>query len=355
MNLFFKHYILDLFNLYYLILANNYFKSSFMKKITFLLSALSVSLTSFAQQNDHYYNFTQLTSTYVDLVAPTSINNGQVWQFDDFGPFEIPFSVEVFGVEFNQFYFNDDFFYLRNQDTDEIISIVDPVTTYISDRGVIDGISVSPLSYKIEGTDGDRILKIEAKNIGLEDEEFYDDTTNLFLNYQIWLYESDKSIEFRYGPNNITSADKLEYMEDLWLPGLFLQNQVSGNVGYLEGDNNSATYNEAVIDENTEIEPVGLNAPVAANTVYRFSLSPLSVKDMEKVSFAMFPNPVQNILHLTFNEPVNKSYFIYDIIGRQVLKGAVKNTQSTDIDVSNLSEGSYILKMGNSIQKFIKK
>lgn len=325
-----------------------------MKKITFLLSALTVSLTSIAQQSENYYNFTQSTSTYADLVSPTSINNGEVWQFDQFGPFNISFPVEVFGIEFNQFYFDDDTFYLGNVGNEDLMAVVDPITTYISDRGVITGTSISPLSYKVEGTTGNRIFKIEVKNAGLEDEEFFNGTTNIFLNYQIWMYESDKSIEYRYGDTNITEINKLEFMEDLWLPVLAMQNNAAGNVAYLDGNLTEVNYNEEAINEETDLESFGLNGIVPANTVYRFSRNPLSAKDMEKVSFSMFPNPVNSVLNLTFADPITKTYYIYDMAGRMVIKGDVNNNQSAEINVSTLREGSYILKIGNSTKKFIK-
>lgn len=326
-----------------------------MKKITFLLSTLSVSLTSIAQQSENYYNFTQSTSTYADLVTPTSINNGTVWQYDGFGPFNISFPVEVFGVEFNQFYFDDDTFYLGNEGSEDMMAVVDPLTAYICDRGLIDDTSISPLSYKTEGTIGSRIFKIEVKNAGLEDEEFFDGTTNLFLNYQIWFYENDKSIEYRYGATNITETNKLEYMEDLWLPVLAMQNNASGNVAYLDGNLTEVNYNEEAINEETDLESFGLNGVVTANTVYRFSQNPLSIKDMEKVSFSMFPNPVNSVLNLTFTDPMTKTYHIYDMAGRLVIKGNVNNMQSAEINTSSLKEGSYILRIGSSTKKFIKK
>lgn len=193
------------------------------------------------------------------------------------------------------------------------------------------------------------------KNAGLEDEEFFDGTTNLFLNYQIWFYENDKSIEYRYGNTNISTTNKLEYMEDLWLPALAMQSNASSSLAYLDGNLTAVTYNEVSVNEDTDIESLGLNGSVPANTVYRFSQNPLSVKDMEKVSFTMFPNPVQSVLNLTFNDPITKAYHVYDMAGRLVIKGTVNNSQSTEINVSSLQEGSYVIKIGNSTKKFIKK
>ncbi|WP_417358731.1 T9SS type A sorting domain-containing protein [Flavobacterium sp.] len=76
---------------------------------------------------------------------------------------------------------------------------------------------------------------------------------------------------------------------------------------------------------------LGINDPIANNQV------------------ALYPNPTSNILNITL--PDNNTvtdYWILDVTGKTLLKGAFPNSKS--IDVSSLSNGTYILKLtgGNS-------
>lgn len=319
-----------------------------MKKITLLAGLLLTTLTVSAQ---NYYNFTKSTATYADLTGATSLTNNAVWDFDFFGPITSPFNIDVFGQTYNTLNFEDDYFYLESSTNANFYSEIFPVYAYIMDRNVSGtGNGVSPISYKVEGASGNRILKLEVKNAGLEMEFDSSGTTNLFLNYQIWFYEADKSIEYRYGSNNVTSVASLN---DEGVSYILLSHEDSNNIkgGFVNGTITSPTYTEVT---NPTSNPTNLNGLPTANTVYRFALNPLAVKDQEKIEFSMFPNPTNDVLNLTFPETVNKPYSVYDLMGREVLKGSLNNTTQAQINVGTLQKGSYILRIAGSTQKFVK-
>ena len=319
-----------------------------MKKITLLAGLLLTTVTVSAQ---NYYNFTKSTATYADLTGATSLTNNAVWDFDFFGPITSPFNIDVFGQTYNTLNFEDDYFYLESSTNANFYSEIFPVYAYIMDRNVSGtGNGVSPISYKVEGASGNRILKLEVKNAGLEMEFDSSGTTNLFLNYQIWFYEADKSIEYRYGSNNVTSVASLN---DEGVSYILLSHEDSNNIkgGFVNGTITSPTYTEVT---NPTSNPTNLNGLPTANTVYRFALNPLAVKDQEKIEFSMFPNPTNDVLNLTFPEAVNKPYSVYDLMGREVLKGSLNNTTQAQINVGTLQKGSYILRIAGSTQKFVK-
>lgn len=319
-----------------------------MKKNTLLAGLLLTTVTVSAQ---NYYNFTKSTATYADLTGATSLTNNAVWDFDFFGPITSPFNIDVFGQTYNTLNFEDDYFYLESSTNANFYSEIFPVYAYIMDRNVSGtGNGVSPISYKVEGASGNRILKLEVKNAGLEMEFDSSGTTNLFLNYQIWFYEADKSIEYRYGSNNVTSVASLN---DEGVSYILLSHEDSNNIkgGFVNGTIASPTYTEVT---NPTSNPTNLNGLPTANTVYRFALNPLAVKDQEKIEFSMFPNPTNDVLNLTFPETVNKPYSVYDLMGREVLKGSLNNTTQAQINVGTLQKGSYILRIAGSTQKFVK-
>jgi len=318
-----------------------------MKKITFLAALLTMSLNAVAQD---YYNFTKTTGTYTDLSNATSMNNGIVWDWDDFGPVTTPFPVYVFGQNYDSFTFDDDYFYFENS-TSTSNSFFFPVSAFIMDRNFsFVGASLTPISYKVEGATGSRILKLEVKNAGLETEADISSTSTLFLNFQIWFYEADKSIEYHYGNHNITDINMLN---DEGMSVIYFGYEDNANIqaGYVDGTIASTTYTETT---DPTAEPTNLGGLPAANTVYRFAVNPLAVKDHEKIEFSMFPNPTNDVLNLTFSEAINKPYSVYDLMGREVLKGSLNNTTDAQINVGTLQKGSYILRIAGSTQKFIK-
>jgi len=205
-----------------------------MKKITLLAGLLLATVTVSAQ---NYYNFTKSTATYTDLTGATSMNNGVAWDTDAFGPINAPFPIYIFGQTFNNFSYDDDFFVLEDTAFSSAAYFY-PVDGYIMDRNFsLTGTSLTPISYKVEGTAGNRILKFEVKNAGLEGEAETSSTSTVYLNFQVWYYEADKSIEYRYGSNNVTNM--AIYNEDGTSSVFFgYMDNTSMKVGYIDGTNN---------------------------------------------------------------------------------------------------------------------
>lgn len=318
-----------------------------MKKITLLTGLLLATLTVKAQ---NYYNFTKSTATYTNLTGATSMNNGVAWEVDAFGPVNTPFPVFIFGQTFSSFTYDDDFFLLEDIPTNSIAFMM-PVTGYIMDRNFsLTGASLTPISYKIDGAAGNRILKLEVKNAGLEGEAINSSTSTIYLNFQIWFYEGDKSIEYRYGDHNITNMAlfNADATSEIYFG---YENDTNTKAGYVDGTITNTTYTETI---DPDAIPTNLNALPTPNTVYRFALNPLAVQDQEKIEFSMFPNPTNDVLNLTFADVVNKPYSVYDLMGREVLKGVIANTNQSQINVSSLQSGSYILRIAGSTQKFVK-
>lgn len=73
-----------------------------------------------------------------------------------------------------------------------------------------------------------------------------------------------------------------------------------------------------------------------------------AVEDIETTDILVYPNPTQDILHIKgASEPMLR---VYDLQGRllQVEKG-------TQLSVSDLSSGTYLLQIGTQVIRFIKR
>ena len=96
---------------------------------------------------------------------------------------------------------------------------------------------------------------------------------------------------------------------------------------------------------------------IPVKTIVRLSGSPLlSVNKFPINKLSLYPNPAKEFLHLNLEDNSTPSYYeIYDLLGKSIKSAAVFENQ---IDINNLSNGLYILKVktakGTLTNKFLK-
>lgn len=323
-----------------------------MKKTTLLFLLLLSAVGVKAQT----YNFSVSQETYADLAGSTSMNNGQVWDYDEFGPVAIPFSFSIAGQAVNRFLFQDNYFmFLKpgaTTDSEDGLFYVDASTAFIQDRTFSTGTSSSPISYKTEGEAGSRILKLEVKNAGLEDgDDLGFDEDEYFVNFQIWIYESNNTIEIRYGQNNIDDLDVLD-TEGMLIAGI---SKDEDNAYLVYGESADPTYGEFTLDTFPE-EGLTMDAFPANGTVYKFTPAGVAgVKDFSKSAISLYPNPATTVLNLKSNSFASADYEIYDILGKRVAASKMAAGSDVQINIENLNEGVYFVKTNGQYLKFIKK
>jgi len=128
---------------------------------------------------------------------------------------------------------------------------------------------------------------------------------------------------------------------------------VCGSLIVLGADNNSGNgnFSKIVLSGQTpgEVIHIGIERDINAEPCDTFMISAydhsLSIADQIIDGFSMYPNPVENILNIKTKNPV-KAINIYNMLGQEVL-----STSKTQIDMSNLQAGSYVVKVqaGNQI------
>ncbi|MDR1974661.1 MAG: T9SS type A sorting domain-containing protein [Bacteroidales bacterium] len=116
-----------------------------------------------------------------------------------------------------------------------------------------------------------------------------------------------------------------------------------------------------------EREPLVISADVVAGTSVAFTVvgSPLTLKvgDTEKgvavgdisaaTALNLYPNPVvHGILTIESNLPAGTSYSIVSMQGKRLLEGRTKSTK-TEINVTSLPSGVYLLNLSGTTHKFI--
>lgn len=78
--------------------------------------------------------------------------------------------------------------------------------------------------------------------------------------------------------------------------------------------------------------------------------SVLASKSFNGANFKAYPNPVQNVLNLSYDNTID-NVSVYNLLGQQVFAQSV-NAKNAQIDLSGLNQGSYIVKLtsNNEVQ-----
>ncbi len=210
---------------------------------------------------------------YVDLTGAISLNNGEIWDDPEYVvglPFD--FQLNETTTDIFQFYGLGALFAAPTNDED-IFAYVIPFECDLLDRGEVNGAeSLSPISFKVDGVPGSRIFKLEYKNAGSYAEYDALKSMDMFINFQMWLYEGSNKIQFRYGPASIDD------------PALFYEGQPGAIIGATDYDefNDELTNVHLITGEPTSpyltTEPLTMFGTPPEGTVYTLSMGePLAI------------------------------------------------------------------------------
>lgn len=325
-------------------------------KIFTLLIAFSLSAFAYCQT----YTFSSFVGGYSNLVASTSLNNGQAWD-DPFYNVPIGFNFEYFGEVITSIVISDEGLggLLKTGDcnlgTNE--SILFAYGADIIDRGADGPVSLSDISYKTEGTVGARTFKIEWNNVG-----FYDGSTDAsgnridYLNFQLWFYETTNVIEIHFGPKSITEP-AIDFEGE---SGSFValvhnydcaSSTILGHELMLGGTPASPTFYDDVYSLDDTL--LYLNGVIPPLTVYRFL--PVATSSVDEVSsipsFSIVPNPAEDHLRIVRSENEVgeiQGASIIDVNGKVLLSAVAFNQE---ISVANLQPGMYFVQVEMSSGK----
>ena len=299
-----------------------------MKKALILFSL--VSAISYGQN----YSVSSFSNTYSDLLSPQILTT-TVW--DDPTLFVVSnFPVSINGNGYDTLMI--DGLGCTISGVNGVISNrdgIDPSGIDIIDRGYDAGVSQSNISYDIDGFIGNRILKIQWKNVGSYGE--YDVGGNsMSINFQLWFYEQGKYIEVRYGSSNVSDAN------------VFLEGEIGVGVAIVD-DINNLSPNDSFLTGITTFPSITnvysrMNGIPQNGQVYRFAPTlSIGVDELNADKVAIFPNPCADKLNFTAEKI--QEYAIYHIDGKLIKEGVIAS--SNTLDISDVSKGNYLLVLTN--------
>jgi len=298
----------------------------------------NVNTNSNLRAND--YTFSLSSGTYVGLTGTTSVTNNQLWD-DPVFIVPIGFNFQLYNKTITDVYFGAGYGGSLSDTIDANFApnyILAPFETDLIDRGDISGVPQSPISYKVDGTVGSRIFKLEFKNAGFSDESDSLNTLNDYINFQMWLYEGANNIEYRFGPNMLVNPSINYFGETGAIIGV-LDYSVT-NAYLLSGPASGPS-----LTGNFDF----INGTPTDGLIYQFFKTPNGITDTEKntASISFYPNPFNSSTKIKISgHKLNQATIkITDVLGKTVK--VLNNIETNEIylEKENLSNGIYFYQL----------
>ncbi len=311
-----------------------------MKTHILALLCLLISYTTIAQ-----YTVTTTMNTYQDLSNPISLNQGAMWTDATTYQIFFNFDFDIYGQNFTALnVYAGGGLHFPGLGNKQLFVVHSPFGGYfLTDKGTSS--SQSPIGYEISGTAGNQILKIEWKNAGFPQTVPNPNPAD-FIDYQIWLFESDNHIEIRFGPNQFNRESFGQSPGTQTLSVKFLYDTCNDMLG-LQGSANLPSYSfyNSCVPNYTFID----GSPNAGITyVFNPSVGTAVTKVIEK-EIKIYPNPTSSeILIEDLPESFELKHLeVCDITGRILLMNDnfEQNFELISVSLNDLLDGIYFLKL----------
>lgn len=288
-----------------------------MKKLSLLLTI--AGLMAYNSSMAQSYTFTKSTGTYTDITGGTSFLQGS--KFTD--TISTAFNIKIAGITGNKLYVS----VLGTISASGSLVNNDRFETFSTEQNMGD------YTYTVSGSAGSRIMKLQFKNVKFP----HDFTSSDYMNYQVWLYEADMSVEMHFGSSAVNHPDEAYYP--------MLGGPAIGSKGcWLKG---AAT--SPVADTTGGVRITGTPAN---GTIYKFTPTGTGIDEVHNAAVAVYPVPAHNELNIDIDMQYAGpfSIAIYDMQGRMVKQwnepGSRRYTKT--ISVKALQAGNYILKLSGA-------
>jgi hypothetical protein len=318
----------------------------------------SVCLMTFSLKAQYSMNTT--LTTYQDISNPISVNNGNIWNEGSSYPIYINFNFHISGQTYTALNVQaGGGINFPGIGTKELYIYHTPFGGYLlKDKGTTT--TLSNISYENSGVIGQQILKIQWKNAGFIQWYSTSDTSD-FVDFQVWLYESDNHIEIHFGSNSVDPGTYgyPEATSDS-NPGTSIKFlfDTCNNMFGVTGPCNLPSYwfFDSCIPNYTFID--GTPSTGITYNIYPTNNVGLSENNSEQIN--IFPNPANDNLFISRlnNNSSIQSIEILDVLGNLclILDNSLDNENIKAISIKGLTSGIYFLKLTNSDnQAIIKK
>ena len=124
--------------------------------------------------------------------------------------------------------------------------------------------------------------------------------------------------------------------------------------GYYSVEQTSGNSNpENFITQGNLLEPDEEGSSTYGGLVYSYfsTEEPMSSSIFDKKKISIYPNPVENVLHLTGEIEDFTKIEIYNMQGQQVFQQPINTSEIISVDINSLASGVYLLTISNTTDK----
>lgn len=333
-----------------------------MKRLILTLASAFIAWVGYSQPDNLVFIVNNATP-YQNLTAPTIVTTTDWDDFDATIP--LGFMFKAMEDSTNTLYFDSNDMNSGTELQFKTSSMTsNPFNAFswmydLIDMHAYDNTQTSTVGYKTDVVSGKKITKIEWNNVA-----FYDDEdSSAFANVQMWLYEANNAIEFRFGNSSrnaiTTIANDPNGAYGFNGPVFALVKDVDLNTGngtkiYLPSSVNPPAMDSATFMQLfTSPVDYGIDSFPNANTLFRWApaqvnTSSNSIALTENVT--IYPNPATNNVTITTSKISGYTLRLYATNGicvkQQTLEGLNNN-----VDLSQLASGNYFLVLANKEER----
>jgi hypothetical protein len=313
-----------------------------MKKFT-LFAGILLATAFLSRAQNTPYQFVNTSGTYTDLANPTLLSSTVAWD-DEVYAVPLGFNFQYINQSYDTVYVNT-YGYLAFDVDEEVL--FSGFMADLADRGYnTSGNSLSPVSYKVIGTAGNRSFIVEFKNTS-----FYSDASGTdYVNLQMWLNEVDNSVEVHVGPVSVQT------------PATAYDGSSGPMVGVAQVDPTFTTSIYSLMLEGNPASPTTttlnmstlnyLTGTPSNGQIYRFVPFGVGMSEYNSISsVSIYPNPLTDasVIEMNIQQDAHVNIAITDVTGRLI--SDIVDTElgagahQFKLNTSGLAEGIYFAKV----------
>lgn len=327
-------------------------------KYLFAVTLALMTAAIFKASAQDYTVTTRLSQTYTPLANPNLVTNS--WD-------QNLFTAQDFGITYNWYHKTFKFdgnngllifgagAVAAGNDTDSTDFDMDGFFVALKARD-----NTSALNYQVDGSAPNRIIKLEWKNAGIDGGDTAD-----FVNFQIWLYEANGTMEAHYGPSFIKNPKDFNSGNggtNFTGPpvGMFIGSTKAKDQGkilksvYLSGNPDNPTM---VKNGFPALKGMPKNG-----TVYTFTdqtAAGLNETAVSTAAFKIYPNPARSFVNIEYGNPSQSAELtILDMAGKLIRTIPVSSrpaSQLLHISTAGMNPGIYIVKIQSGDRTSVEK
>ena len=306
-----------------------------------LFLILFILFTKFLSGQDLPYTFYLSTQEFEELNDGIPLNDGEIWNENSNFPISFNFSFKVNDQDYSNINVSAGGIDFVGQGIKKLFIFFTPFGgAIIKDKGETE--SLSPISYKEDVIDGNKVLIIQWKNAGFRDFPSNTVDEDDFVTYQVWLVENLNLIKIVYGPSHST-------LETYGSPGQAQGPFTKLLIGDLAitpfgiADNPSYEFEDCSIPCYSHI-----TGTPSEDNVYNFALDIVdSNASIKKENFMIYPNPTkEDKIYLETNDDFDftgTTIYFLNSYGQKVAVKHSRISKNISFDLRNLTTGIYFI------------